>query len=187
MLDVTAPGADSPLATNLFWAMFAWAVLAIGWSWRYRRLRVVTVIDGDTYVATDLRGRKRRLRLKGVDAVEKHQRLGPEATVFARQWLGSEWRTMTYHGRDRYNRWLVSIHDRRGGLDVALVQAGYAYALEGNWRLRWATARARLARRGVWGQLFREAPWQARKRTLWWARLRWLGGATRKAPRRERR
>ena len=94
---------------------------------------------------------------------------------------------MTYHGRDRYNRWLVSIRDERGGLDVALVQAGLAYALEGNWRLRLATARARLARRGVWGQLFREPPWAARKRVLWWARLRWLSGAARTRRMRPRR
>ncbi len=93
---------------------------------------------------------------------------------------------MTYHGRDRYNRWLVSIRDARGGLDVALVQAGYAYALDGNWRLRWATARARLSRRGVWGQLFREAPWVARKRTFWRARLAWLSGSLRKRARRSR-
>lgn len=168
-----------PSALNSPWAWAALA-MALAWCWsrRKRRMKVVTVIDGDTVAAVDTRGKKYRLRLRGIDCPEIGQSLGAEARQALIDLVAKQWVYVRLHGRDRYRRHVADVWAPDGTLtQAALVRAGLAHVLDGNWRLQWLQWPARLQLKGVhaWGQ---KKPWAFRG-PRW---LRWL----RKPPRRGR-
>lgn len=156
----------------LSWAVFA---LAVGWVWlgRTRRLKIIAVVDGDTFVAIDRRGRRHKLRLKGVDAPEKDQPHGTHVRNEVRRLVAHRWVRVRLHGRDRYGRGLASVSTPEGDLAAWLVRQGWAHALPGS-GLRSQQVLARLRRRGMWQSWRVQAPWDAASRRggFW----RWLFG-----------
>lgn len=164
---------------------WAWLGLPLAWAgahlWlrRKRRMKIVTVIDGDTVAAIDPKGRKFRLRLRGIDCPEIGQSLGAEARQALAEVVAKQWVHVRLHGRDRYRRHVADVWTPQGQLAQAvLVRAGLAHVLEGHWRLQWLQWPARLRLKGVhaWGQ---KKPWAFRG-PRW---LRWL----KKPPVRQRR
>lgn len=126
---------------------------------RWQPMRLVTIIDGDTYIAIDTRGKRRKLRLEGVDCPELSQRNGPEAQAFVRAAAGKSYVQVQMRGRDRYRRHIARIRIQGEDLSLALVKAGLAYPLAGGWRLRSAAFRAALARKGIHRGLGQIKPW----------------------------
>jgi len=136
---------------------------------RWRPMRLVTIIDGDTYIAIDTRGKRRKLRLQDVDCPELSQRNGREAQAFGRAVVGKSYVQVQLRGRDRYRRHLARIRVQGDDLSLALVRAGLAYPLADDWRLRGAAFRAALARKGVHSGFGQAKPWQS------WSRSSWVG------------
>lgn len=139
-------------------------------------MRLVTVIDGDTYMAVDRRGRKRKLRLADhLDCPELDQRNGEAARKFVCELAERQLVRVQLRGRDRYRRHLARIRVGGQDLGLALVSAGLAYTQKkSSMRLRLAALRARAARRGVHRGFGQAKPWQARTRKssfgYWFAR-----------------
>jgi endonuclease YncB( thermonuclease family) len=127
-------------------------LLAAGLWWAMRKpgeLKVITVIDGDTCIAVDPKGVRRKLRLVGVDAPENGQRLSAEARDFLRAELLNRWSRVRWYGQDRYRRHLVRLTGRNGDVSAGLLRKGLAYPTKGV-GLRLHALVARLTLRGVW-------------------------------------
>lgn len=155
--------------------------LALAWAWsrlRTTRVRVITVIDGDTCMIVDGRGRKHKVRLKGVDAPERGQAHSEDAAQFLRDELLGRWSTARWYGKDKYRRRLAKLQGKSGDVSVGLLTRGLAYPMKDGGLHRFAY-KARLLRRGVWGTGVR--PHQSLKR-----RVRLLGWLAWKAETRSR-
>lgn len=139
---------------------------------RWRRMRLVTIIDGDTYMAVDSLGKRRKLRLADVDCPELSQRNGPAARAFVRNLTRKMWVDVQLRGRDRYARHLARV--RIGGRDLAhaLVSAGLAYPLNSGGRFAFVALGARLARKGIHSGFGQRKPWESRSRSSFIGR--WL-------------
>ncbi len=166
MAALDAFGSVSPL--QLLAGIAALAALGVALRRRWRPMRFVAIIDGDTFEAVDVRGRHRRLRLRAVDCPELDQPFGHAAQTFVQRWAGRRWVHVRLRGRDRYRRHLADVRRGRRDLATDLLRAGLAYPLAGASRL--ATWPARLLRRGVWGQVWPRRPWQSRSRRHAWMR-----------------
>ena len=129
---------------------------------RTRRLRVITVVDGDTLIAVSQNGKKHKLRVRGVDCPELGQRMAFEAKEFVQGLVLGQWVDVRFYGRDKYRRQVASI--RANGKDVAkeLVSNGFGFPLDGRFKL--ASLGARLSRKGVWSGMGQAKPWESSSR-----------------------
>ncbi len=138
-------------------------------------MKLATVIDGDTYAAVDLKGRRYRIRLQGADCPELHQRNGPQAKHFVHKTVGKRWVKVRLRGKDRYRRHLADVRVEQQDLAWLLVRAGLAYPLGDSWRLKTARLTAWLQRRGVHAGFGQAKPWQGRQSGRWLRTVRyWL-------------
>ena len=130
------------------------------------RVRVVEVPDGDSLVV-QLDGKRRRVRLQGVDCPERAQRFGPQAREFAQKLVKGQSVTLIKHGTDQYERVLanVTLGDGRD-LAESLVEAGWAWQYRRYSRdadLERLQSQAKSARRGLWADANPTPPWQWRR------------------------
>ena len=128
------------------------------------------VIDGDTVnieVAEERHPRQsHRIRLHGIDAPEKEQPYGPEATQYLRNMManGPIYAYVTQE-HDAYGRPVAILHrgNPDNSLNAQLVREGLAYAHYAN-DYQSAEHSARNARAGVWQQRNGgERPWDFRR------------------------
>lgn len=141
-----------------FAALVVWRTATV------RRLKVITVIDGDTFMAVSQQGKRYKLRLYGCDCPEVGQRYAHEASQAVKDLVGGKWVKVRLRGRDRYRRHLASVRTP-GGADLCkeLLKQGLAFPLPG--KFSWAAAGARLRRKGVWSGFFNASkPWEASTR-----------------------
>lgn len=130
---------------------------------RWRDMRLITIIDGDTYVGLDEKGRKWKLRLKHVDCPELSQRNGPQAKHFVHLATGRKYVRVKLCGRDRYRRHLALVSVEGEDLGLALVRKGLGYPTENSFRLRLAYAGAWVSRTGVHSGFGQKKPWQSNR------------------------
>lgn len=127
--------------------------------------RLGRVIDGDT-VDLEEAG---RVRLHGVDAPERGQPFGPEATRFLEEKLRGRELSILVTDRDRYGRLVGWIYLPDGeSAQLLLVANGYAwwyrrYAPEAR-ALEEAERQARAKAAGLWAQPSPTPPWEWRRR-----------------------
>lgn len=132
---------------------------------------VVTVTDGDTISV--LRAATTfpvKVRLAGIDAPEKTQPWGLQASLFIQSLVAHHTVTVTGEKTDRYGRLVSTVHLWDGrNLGHELVRAGLAW-----WYRQYAPkdtilaqfeAEARTAGRGLWAHANPIAPWSWRKGT----------------------
>lgn len=143
---------------------------------RWRRMRLVNIIDGDTFVAKDSRGRLLRLRLAGVDCPEMGQRNGPQAKHFVHVAVSRQEVWVRLLGRDRYRRYLADVRIGDRSLAHLLAAAGLAYPLNAGLRVRLAATFAWLTRKGVHAGLGQPKPWASFSRSRLGKMLYWLKG-----------
>lgn len=132
--------------------------------------RVTKIIDGDT-IGVQLDSGPIRVRFHGIDAPEKAQPHGKEATMALSQWVLNKQVQLEPFEQDRYDRLVAIVYDGDRNLNAEMVRAGHAWAFRRYMRKEDAMlcedeAVARLAKRGVWalpkdGQI---APWEYRSR-----------------------
>lgn len=130
----------------------------LGWVFhrllRRKLVGSVRAIDGDTVSLILPSGEEARVRIWGIDAPERGQRQGREATAMLIRLIAD--RPVTFHPRtrDRYGRLVGELHDA-DGRDIAneMVAGGYALA-DRRYTRRYlqAEAAARRASRGLWAE-----------------------------------
>jgi endonuclease YncB( thermonuclease family) len=131
--------------------------------------RVVKVIDGDT-IDIRLQSGPIRIRFYGVDAPEKSQAHGKEATAaLSSLILGKDVQVEPFQ-QDRYDRLVGIVYLNELNVNKELVRNGHAWAMRRYMRkadapLCSTEAEARLKRRGLWASSDAIAPWVYRKRT----------------------
>jgi endonuclease YncB( thermonuclease family) len=168
------------------WVIIAGSLwlFAFLYSRRWQRMRLITIIDGDTFMAVDVRGKRHKLRLQDVDCPELSQRNGPEARAFVQAKVGKDYVRVQLRGRDRYARHLARIRVGHEDLALALVKAGLAYPLKSGARFQFAALGARIARKGVHRGFGQAKPWNSVSRS---SRIgRWLSRRKYNANRRRR-
>ena len=143
-------------------ALGAGCVIALLFAWRAlhtSKVKVITVIDGDTFQVVTRKGKQLKIRLRGVDCPELLQKNGPEAAQFVSKLIHKKWVKLRTHGRDRYGRTVGDIHCANGDIAVLLVKAGWAHVLKNRSSLRVYEIGARLSRKGLWNQWWITKPW----------------------------
>lgn len=128
--------------------------------------RVLRVIDGDT-VDVRLASGRVRVRLHGIDAPERDQPGGEQATRWLAEAVQDRDVLLEPVSQDQYERLLAIVHLEGRDMNRALVEAGHAWAYRRYLRradraLCTLEAEARAARRGVWARESPRAPWQHR-------------------------
>lgn len=136
-------------------------------------MRLVTVIDGDTYMGVDMRGKRRKMRLRQVDCPELDQRNGQAAKRFVIELAGKQVVRVRLRGRDRHHRHLCDVRIDGQDLGLALVRAGMAYPTSRSIALRLAASGAWLQGKGVHRGFGQRKPWQASSRTPLGRWLKW--------------
>jgi endonuclease YncB( thermonuclease family) len=128
---------------------------------------VTRALDGDTLAVANSEYTI-RVRLYGVDAPEKTQAGGPESAAFTERLALNQPATLVERAIDRYGRVVcdVMLPDGRV-LNKEIVRAGHGWWYERyaplSTELRVLEAEARTHRRGLWADLYPQAPWQWRK------------------------
>ena len=134
--------------------------------------QVVGITDGDTVTVLDSQGSRRKIRLAGIDAPERHQAFGSRskqslsALIFGRT-VAVEWTNY-----DRYQRVLGKIV--LGGKDINLeqIRSGMAWwyekyaheqSREDQILYREAQITAKGSQSGLWGIRSPVAPWDFRR------------------------
>lgn len=129
---------------------------------------VIKISDGDTLqvIRADT-GERVKVRLIEIDAPEKKQPWGPQATEALRSAVAGKAVTVDDQGRDRYKRTLGRVFVENRDVNADLVRTGNAwvfvkYAKDA--ALPPLEAEARAARRGLWGlpEGERMPPWEWR-------------------------
>lgn len=152
--------------SNIFLPLLAISILLfVRHRIRNQHVKIITVIDGDTYMAIDKRGVKRKIRLVGADCPELNQRNGPEAKAYAARHIHRKWVKATFLGRDKYRRHLARISCEGQDLAVMLISAGMAYPLGHKGKLQYLSAL--LQRKGVHSGFGQRRPWQAARGSTW--------------------
>lgn len=91
---------------------------------------VTYVVDGDSiWVRSDSDGRRRKLRLEGVDAPEICQTYGPEAKAAMQALVQGEPVLVTVRAYDRFGRGIASVRRTSDKLDIAaaMVEQGWSW------------------------------------------------------------
>lgn len=88
-------------------------------------VKVVQVIDGDTFVSSD----GRHIRLADIDAPETGQFYGDSSTIFLESMIKGKPVDLQYVNTDKYDRDVCYIYLKDGASSVnrAMVSSGYAY------------------------------------------------------------
>jgi micrococcal nuclease len=112
-----------------------------------------------------------RVRFHGIDAPERGQPGGAEATATLKRWILNREVDLEPFEQDRYDRLLASVFLGDTDINAKLVSEGHAWAFRRYMRKIDAAlcrdeAAARTARRGLWSRPPSEriAPWEFRRR-----------------------
>jgi endonuclease YncB( thermonuclease family) len=130
--------------------------------------RVIKVIDGDT-IDVQLQSGPIRIRFHGIDAPEKAQDHGKEATATLSQMVMGKQVQIEAFQQDRYERLVGIVYLGELNVNSRLVRDGHAWAMRRYLRKEDAElcrieAEARLNRRGLWASTDAVAPWSYRRR-----------------------
>ena len=134
--------------------------------------KVTRVVDGDTLDVLLDSGRI-RVRLHGVDAPERDQPGGREASQWLQQRLMNHAVQLEPVSQDRYDRMVAIVHAEAGVVNEDLLRAGRAWAYRHYLRridrhYCDLEAGARAARFGLWTEAMPHAPWQHRQTAGRW-------------------
>lgn len=148
--------------------------------------RCVWVCDGDTvWIRSGFFGRRRKIRLIGMDAPESEQAFGKEAEKHLRGLALGKRLSVCAVCADRYGRWVCRLYAGNRDLSLEMIRSGLAwpyYAYFGNLSpderraYREAASQAKQNRMGLWADQSPEAPWNWRRRhrTVLWRLALWL-------------
>lgn len=140
--------------------------------------RVERVIDGDTFeiaAAPPVIGppaivvqQLLKVRLYGIDAPERNQPGGPQATTFLTRWMGKQNVTVYPMGTDMYGRLIARVvTDRSKDVSLELAYTGnawwYTSTAPGATDIRDAELTARAGKKALWSAASPIEPWRWRQ------------------------
>ncbi|MGE0802429.1 MAG: thermonuclease family protein [Lautropia sp.] len=141
------------------------------------RARLARIQDGDSFIAIGDDGRRRTIRISGIDAPERGQPFADRSRDHLRRLLAERTLAIQPVKIDQYRRVVAKVlvidGEQAGDAGLTQIQAGlawyfrrYASDLPAADRDRYAAAErtARAAGRGLWAQPRPEAPWLLRQR-----------------------
>jgi hypothetical protein len=126
---------------------------------------ITSVVDGDTVWITNESGQSEKVRLSQIDAPEKSQAYGIEATRCLSNLLANTSVSVCRDGKDRYGRTIAAL--KANGIDVGnqMVAQGCAWAytkyLEAGSNLPTIQTQAKALDLGLWAGSA-QAPWEYR-------------------------
>lgn len=127
----------------------------------------IKIIDGDTVSVQEANGNIRRIRLYGIDALEKRQPYGLTAKLYLAIAISGKKVTVSSRGNDRYGRMIGEIIFEGKNINSELVRNGLAWhyrTYAPNDRiLAENEATARAAKIGLWNDQQPIPPWDYRK------------------------
>ncbi len=88
---------------------------------------VKVVDDGDTVYILDASKARYKIRLAGIDAPERRQAFGTKSKEYLRDLVAGEVIDVEWHKRDRYKRIVGKIIHAGSDVNLAMVNAGYAW------------------------------------------------------------
>lgn len=180
-----SPSSGSPNSRLFRFILFASALVLTGSGAVAAELhgRVVGVTDGDTITVLDETRANRKVRLAGIDAPEKNQPYGAEATQHLAALANGKPVAVTWRKRDRYGRLIglvrLAVPDACGkpqcpgmeDIGLAQIESGLAWhytqyqneqTIEDRRRYALAEQIARAKREGLWNDALPVAPWDYR-------------------------
>ena len=89
--------------------------------------KVNRVIDGDTVVVTTDEGKSVRIRMSDIDAPEKDQPWGPEATQALNVLIKDKTVLVIAVDTDRYGRVVATLFDADKNINQVMVEQGHAW------------------------------------------------------------
>ena len=125
-----------------------------------KKVKVITVIDGDTFVVLDKAGNKFKVRLWGVDAPEIGQKAGKASKEFANNLLNNKWVVLRHKGIDKYGRNVCKVIIDKKDLALLMLRAKQAYVL------KHASLSYKIAA-FTHPIIFKEKPWSHRNKKRW--------------------
>jgi endonuclease YncB( thermonuclease family) len=130
--------------------------------------RVVRVTDGDTFRLISSGVDEQIIRLYGVDAPERDQPYGNDASRALAQRIDGRQVTVTVEDVDQYDRLVGTVYVDGANVNLALIEEGaawwYEFYAEDERELELAEQRAREQRRGLWAARNPVPPWDWRRR-----------------------
>lgn len=131
--------------------------------------RVVEIIDGDTFVLLDEAHDETHIRLLGIDAPEKSQPFGDQATRHLSSLIFGEEVSVLNTRKDRYGRTLGRVERNGEDIGLLMIQDGYAWAYKAGKTKAFADyasqqKAAKADHRGLWQQTKPKAPSRWRHR-----------------------
>lgn len=126
--------------------------------------RVVGVHDGDSLTVLDAEKVQHKIRLAGIDAPELHQAFGTKAKQALSRMAFGEKVSVEVRGKDKYGRILGDVYAAGEWVNLAMVEAGMAWAYKGtkDKALLAAQDAARKEKRGLWRDKGPIPPWEFR-------------------------
>lgn len=127
--------------------------------------KVIGIVDGDT-IDVLVNNSPIRLRLNGIDTPEKGQPFGDRAKSDLSKLIGGKYVRYIVRDTDRYNRSIADIYIGDTYVNLWLVQQGLAWhyvAYSDDPQLAAAEEAARAAKRGLFSDPRRVAPWNWRQ------------------------
>ncbi|MRX27904.1 thermonuclease family protein [Kangiella sp. HZ709] len=131
--------------------------------------RLKYVQDGDSAVlCCDEKGKQFTVRLKDIDAPEKHQPFAKESKNHLKQLIDNEPLFLIGKKKDRYGRRLVDIIVNETSVNTEMIKTGHAWLwrYSDNLKLQWLQKQAKKNKRGLWAlpESQRIEPWNWRKK-----------------------
>lgn len=131
--------------------------------------QIVHISDGDTLTLQTNQGQKLKIRLYAIDAPEKAQPYGPQATGILRNLVGNMFVMVYVEDVDRYGRIVGRVFYDRQDINAEMIRLGAAwhykfYDKSGEYQ-RYADLEeyARNNRKGLWNRDNPLPPWEYRK------------------------
>jgi endonuclease YncB( thermonuclease family) len=93
--------------------------------------KVNRVVDGDTVVVTTGEGKSVRIRMSDIDAPEKDQPWGPEATQALNVLIRDKTVLVIAVDTDRYGRVVATLFEADKNINQAMVEQGHAWVYRG--------------------------------------------------------
>ena len=124
-------------------------------------LEIKKIIDGDT-VHVFFKDEVYKLRLTEIDAPERDQPFGIDATNYLKELLGEGKVDIDISGTDRYGRKLARLYWKGKDINRELVSAGYAWVYDEyvtDYSFYDDQTKAKLYRRGLWVDSDPIKPW----------------------------
>lgn len=128
---------------------------------------IVKVTDGDTVTLEDRWGSDWKIRLDQIDAPERDQPGGTQATAALKALINSQPARVLVHGKDRYRRLIGTLYIGELDVNLQLVADGHVWVYRKYLRdsaYSAAEAEARMRKIGLWAlpEQERLPPWEWR-------------------------